>query len=307
MGENKIPTVVGIMCVRDEADLLPMVLPHVRGLVDYLYVYEDGSQDGTWDLVKNEYYAIRKQDDKHRLVSSRGNYHHLLEKIREDFKGEDVWIVITMGDRFYLNKTPREIVANAVAKGFETVEGVQLDFLRHRMDPWTEENDTYPDYSNIRETARWFKHDERCVVAYKLTPALSYKTAKYPWPRGLNNVQHLFRDMGGEISTDMPYLEHQGRRSPKACMIRYTNGSRGASKKYDYDFSSYARVVETVSKFYWAYKLLPWIDSSSLEEMVSIRNNMSYRGNEGKPALRELYRAKERKYSESPPPPRRDL
>ena len=134
---------VGLMAVKDEADLLPQVYPHIRNLVDYLYVYEDGSQDDTWELVKDSDYAIRQVDDTNRPKIARPNYYHLLEKVKQDFKNEDVWCFITMGDRFFLNQTPEEIVDRA--GNLNAVEGVQLDFLRHRCDPWTEENDPFPD------------------------------------------------------------------------------------------------------------------------------------------------------------------
>jgi hypothetical protein len=294
--------IVGMMCVKDEADLLPQVLPHVRGLVDHLYVYEDGSQDNTWDLVKDEHYVMRRQDDRARTNHNRGNYHHLLEKIKKDFKGEEVWAIITMGDRFYLNKTPRQIVEEAGK--FDAVEGVQLDFLRHRLDPWTEENDPYPDFSDIRTLCRWFKFDERCIVAYKVTPELSYRDAKYPWPRGIKEVQYKHRAMGGLLSMDMPYLEHQGRRSPKAAIARYQNGSRVQSKKYNYDLSSYERAVETMACFRDNYRMFPWVDNASIEELVKFRNDKQYQGNPGKPAMHALFMEAEAEFIRNPLPKR---
>ena len=94
---------IGVMCVRDEADLLPEVYPHIKELVDEIYVYDDGSTDDTWGLVKDADYAIRREDDTNRLSIPRPNYHHLLEKIKEnhDIEEEDVWAIITMGDRFF--------------------------------------------------------------------------------------------------------------------------------------------------------------------------------------------------------------
>jgi hypothetical protein len=280
--------IVGLMCVRDEADLLPQVLPHVRGLVDHLYVYDDGSQDDTWDMVKDEHYAMRLVDDKTRIDHYRGNYHHLLERIKKDFKNEEVWVVITMGDRFYLNKTPREIVEGA--KYFDAVEGIQLDFLRHRMDKWTPENDPYPDLSDIRTLARWFKHDEHCIVAYKVRPELDYVTAKYPWPKGIRNVQYKARDMDHKLSLDLPFLEHQGRRTPRAAMQRYTKGQRVVSKKYIYDLSSYKGVMNTMGKFYYHYRIHPWINTDSLVPFIEFYNSPA---NADRPLNRSYFRGME--------------
>lgn len=267
--------IVGLMSVRDEADLLPQIYPHVRGLVDHLYVYEDGSQDDTWETVKDADYAIRRVDDKARIPTmARPNYHHLLERVKKDFGKEEVWCVIAMGDRFFLNKMPRQIVDEAGGNG--AVEGIQLDFLRHRADPWTEENDPWPDMSNVRELCRWFRLDERCIVAFKLQPHLSYASAKYPWPRGMQNlpVQYGEAAMEGKVSLDMPYLEHVGRRSPKAAMWRYSSGSRATSKKKHLavEYDTFDGTVHTMKRFYAPYKVLPWINMKSLDRVVEMEN-----------------------------------
>jgi len=269
--------IIGIMCVKDEADLLPQVYQHVRGLVDHIYAYDDGSQDNTWDLIKNSDYAIRKVDDKNRQNIMRPHYHHLLQKIQKDFGKEEAWVVITMGDRFFLNKKPRQIVEEA--KGFDCVEGLQLDFVRHRLDPWTEENDPYPDLSNIRQLCRWFRYDERMVIAFRLQPHLTYDKSKYPWPRGLANgkVQYGAAEMKDMISLAMPYVEHQGRRTPKAVLARLKSGARSVGNKHaDLDVSNWAAVMKSMDNFYEPYKCLPWVNNSSLEQFVEMTNGANW-------------------------------
>ncbi len=263
--------VIGMMCVRDEADLLPEVLDHLNGKLDALYVYEDGSQDDTAKILQASpvvtYLMFRQLDD--RLDIPRPNYHHLLEAIKEDYAGEDVWVVITMGDRFYLNKTPRQIVEGAGE--FEAVEGVQLDFLRHRQDPWTEENDTFPNWPvSLRHQCRWFRMDERCIVAYKVTPELSFVQAKYPWPRGIKSVQFAAKAMEDTLTLDIPYLEHQGRRSPRAAQWRYSSGSRPISKKFidRWDLSTFDSTADALKLHYRNYRLFPWAGLESLHTLV---------------------------------------
>lgn len=266
---------VGLMCSRNGADLLPQVLTHLHDKVDHIYSYDDGSVDDTYRLLK-QYTDYVGRNDPRRDETSRGHYRHLLEKVREDFKGEDVWCIITMDDRFFINKYPKRMVKEAEEAGYDAIEGVQLDFLRHRIDPWTEENDTYPKYNNIREVCRWAKVDERCIVAFKLHDGLSYDHAKYPWPKGIQKVQYSFKDMEGQYSLDMPYLEHQGRRSPEHFRQSYLSGSRPISKKYKdkWDLSTWESTVACKREFFEPYKVVPWINAStSLPTIVANMNS----------------------------------
>jgi len=292
------------MCVKDEADLLPQVYPHIRESVDYVYAYDDGSQDDTWEQIKHSDYAIRRIDDKIRPTMDRPQYHHLLERIKSDFRNDDVWVFITMGDRFFLNKKPRQIVEEA--KGHDVVSGIQLDFLRHRMDPWTEENDIWPDMRNIRHICRWMKYDERCIVGFKLRHNLTYVGSKYPWPRGLASLKVQYNSPPGRdlITSDMPFFEHQGRRSPKSVMWRIDSGSRVMSKKYAFDLSSYATVMETMRRYYNPYKIFPWIDNSSLHLLIKVNNDPKY---DDRGIARIFYRGLESGYKDSPLPHRRDI
>ena len=284
--------VIGIMCVKDEADLLPEVLEHLEGKVDEIYAYDDGSIDGTLDVLEESKavtYLMAKELDSNRLNIARPHYHHLLEKIREDHVGEEVWIIITMGDRFFLNKTPRQIVKEAEAGGYTTVNAVQLDFIRHRAVPWTEENDTFPNYTqSLRRICKWYKWDEECVIAYKLSEESSYLEAKYPWPRGGHtNVQYSKAATGNKLSMEHPYLEHQGRRSPNAFKWRIENGSRKLSSKINLPSTSFKDIQEKQKKWYLQWKLIPWVDTSSLEQLILMYNEDEWK-----------FKAKKRSYWE---------
>lgn len=269
--------VIGMMCVRDEADLLPEVLEHLDGKLDALYVYEDGSQDGTAKILLESpqvTYLMERTADSNRMPIPRPNYHHLLEKIKEDYDyvNEDVWAVITMGDRFFLNKTPRQIVEEA--RDFTCVEGIQLDFLRPKMDPWTPENDTWPVYTeSLRKLCRWVRVDERCIVAYKVTDEASYLRAAYPWPRAIGTPQYDCTSMGDQVSLDMPFLEHQGRRSPKAMMARVASGSRQLGRKHKhYDLSTFESTVAYNAVMFASANLFPWVGLESLIPIIHWQN-----------------------------------
>jgi hypothetical protein len=274
--------VIGIMCVRDEADLLPEVLEHLDGELDALYAYDDGSIDDTQKILRSHPtvdYLMTREADTERLPISRPHYHHLLEQIKKDYAdcAEPVWIVITMGDRFFLNKMPRQIAFSAEAGGFTTVHGVQLDFLRHQLDPWTEENDRFPRYlESLRKTCKWFKWDENCVIAYKLSTDRSYLEAKYPWPRGGHTKEQYKVGKEGKLTIDMPFVEHQGRRSPNALKWRIESGSRKLSSKINLPVVSFEAIMEVQKKFYQSWKVLPWVDNDSLIPFLEMINNPDY-------------------------------
>ena len=265
--------VIGIMCVRDEADLLPEVLAHLDGKLDALYAYDDGSIDKTLNILLESpqvTYLISRAADRNRPIMDRPNYHHLLEQIKEDYdyENEDIWVVITMGDRFFLNKTPRQIVAGAGV--FPAVQGIQLDFLRPKMDPWTAGNDTWPNYpESLRRICRWFRVDERCIVAYKVTD-----TIPYPWPKGIGTPLYDRASMGDKISLDMPFLEHQGRRSPRAAMARVASGSRKLGRKFlHYDLSTFESTVACNPTMWAPDNLFPWLGPGSLLPLIQWHNN----------------------------------
>jgi hypothetical protein len=264
--------VVGIMLAKDEADILPEVLEDLTGRFDALYAYEDGSIDDTRKILKSSpvvTYLMTKDDDVGRLPIKRPMHHHLLEKIKEDYRGcgEPVWVVISEADRFFLNKYPRQIAEEAQAAGCTSVSAVQLDFLRHRADPWTRENDTFPDYpKSLREICKWFKFDEKCVIAYLLTEDISYLEAKYPWPRGAHSKMMYPQDE--PMTREVPFVEHQGRRSPNAFKWRIESGSRPLSSKTKLPSTSFEDIQSRLKKWYDQYKLCPWVNVDSLDQFL---------------------------------------
>jgi hypothetical protein len=267
--------VIGIMCVKDEADLLPEVLDHLNGELDRLYAYDDGSIDDTQKILRSHPtvdYLMTKEADEGRLSIKRPHYHHLLEQIKLDHLGcgEPVWVVITMGDRFFINKMPRQIAEEAEAGGYNTVNGIQLDFMRPPEDPWNEENDTFPKYSkSLREICTWFTLDEECIVAFKLSPERTYLKARYPWPRGGDiKLQYDLRK-SGELSMEVPFLEHQGRRSPNAFKWRVESGSRKLSEKIDLEELTFDEIQETLARWYDN-----WGSYNRLEDLIEDENEL---------------------------------
>jgi hypothetical protein len=268
--------VIGFMAVKDEAILLPEVLPHVRPLVDDLLVFDDYSIDGTWDLVKNETYAFRQPSPRITIgTGGRSHYKHLLDIARKnyDYNKEEVWACITEGDMFFLNKTPRQAIEEAIEGGFTALEAIQIDFRRHRNDFWTEENDTFPNYNpSLREQCRWCFVDEGNVRCFKITDKLVYeKEHKYPWPGNRGPTQFSGTYEKRTVSKEQMFMEHH-RGSPNCLKWRIQNRSRKQSSKHTWDFTSYDNLLKNYLLWYGGTDLILWEGVQTLDALIRQHN-----------------------------------
>lgn len=265
--------VLGFMSTKDDAFILPEVLPHIRPLVDHLLVFDDYSIDGTWDLVSNESYAFHQPNP--RLPSDgRSNYQHLLDVARKnfDYNNEEIWAIITEGDKFVLNKPPRQAIEEAIEGGFTAMEAIQIDFSRHPNDYWTEENDTYPNYNpSIRKQCRWACLDEGNVHAFKLTDQLTYSGQKYPWPgnRGRTQFPGFFEDR--LVNKEQMFWEHH-RGSPNTLKWRIQNGSRKQSSRHVLDFTSYDSLLRGYIAWFGNRDLVLWKGLETLDILIARHN-----------------------------------
>lgn len=273
--------IIGTLDSRDDADLLPEVLDQCKDWFDAIYAYDDGSQDGTYNIL-NSHSAVTKvwraqdfsDEDKKKYLQHRRGYP--LEMVKKDYpyQTEDIWVVRLEGDRFFLNQTPHEIVDRAVHAGHDQRCGVMLDFRRHREQGWGEV-DKWPNWNpSLRTLSTWCGIDDsHNAVAFKVSDFVDYALLNRPrpWPGGLKNG-----DCNRSLYTkDMAYFEHQGRRSPKYWHWVYNSGSRPKSQKFsvEWDFTSPETVYETVKSIHQPYKLLPWISfEKSIDKLLEVAN-----------------------------------
>lgn len=276
--------IIGTLDSRDDGDLLPYVLKQATGMFDAIYAYDDGSVDNTFKVL-SEHPAISKVFKKDQFSpEERGEFlqHRrgfLLDQIKKDFpfEKEEIWIVRLEGDRFFLNQSPKEIVERAKKRGDDHSCMVQLEFNRHRLEGW--DQDDFPNWkSDIREIQRWFKFEEvQPCVAFRVMDYVDYRHLNNPrpWPGGLKKGNWgRGKDQTMKVSKEMCILEHHGRRSPKYMHWAFQTKSRGLSRKFDplIDCSSPEKVLETWPSRYAQYKLYPFVNLSSLDKCIEIRN-----------------------------------
>lgn len=289
--------VVGILRVKDEADLLPSVLANVEHGVDAIYAYEDDSSDNTLEILqahpKVEY--IKTFDPS--FTQEVHKTHHLEQMVKQNFpyKTEEVWVALLAGDLYWLNQTPREAAHLTEVLGHDLRTGCALNFSLHHSESW-EGKDEWPNWSTpLRQLCRWAKVIEELPVVWKVADYTRWK--RLPWPGG-------FRSRATTIVPEMPFLEHQGKRSPKFMqhrLLRDPEGKFPPGMTLE-DAQDLAKVdAWGRSKGYWCNpESVPWLGLPTIKTLLEI---------EKAPDRSVIYRKWEEWYEQQGRvlPPRTDL
>src|SRR5690606_33747671 len=101
----------GLMLVRDEADIIGETIAAAARWCDAIYVFDNGSQDGTWEQIldlaeRNERVIPFKQDPKPFSQSLRGE---IFRRYRPCAEYGDWWVVLD-SDEIYVDD-PRTFLA----------------------------------------------------------------------------------------------------------------------------------------------------------------------------------------------------
>ena len=209
--------VVGILRVKDEADLLQEVLDNTAEGVEEIYAYDDGSTDGTLEVLKAHPAVTHIEPFDPAFTQELQKTHILEQRVKENYpyKTEEVWVALLAGDLFWLNMTPTEAANYAISKGCDLQNGVAIDFGRWN---WDAETDTWPNWTeSLRTLCQWCAIIEELPVVWKVSDYTRYK--RLPWPGG-------FKKRNTDMVREMPFLGHYGKRSPTYHQWKYATGSR---------------------------------------------------------------------------------
>lgn len=132
-----------ILCTRDCADILVESLQAKADWADFVYVYDTGSTDGTWEMVqdiakKNPRVVPFKREE---ILFHEGIRGYVFNAFRDNMEDGD-WIVKSDEDEFY-HTSPRDFVANNVRE-HETVVWEQLYEFRLTHEEAAQQQD--PDF-----------------------------------------------------------------------------------------------------------------------------------------------------------------
>lgn len=207
-----VPGIHTILCVRDEADILPQTLPHMLEWSDSLHVYDTGSTDGTWEIVQD----AARRDARVNLVGhesiifdndTRG---FVFERVKHQFRHGD-WVCRADADEFY-HVCPREFLTGAVRACEGRVCTQQYEFMMTRGEAasWMRGEESVADRARpIAARRRWFM----------VEPIAELRFCRYRrsmrWGRG-----HNFPFSPGRIAFERIPVRHYRWRDPEQMEAR---------------------------------------------------------------------------------------
>src|SRR5262245_52286802 len=149
----------GIMVVRDEGDLIAQTLDHLLTRLDAIYIYDTGSTDGTWDIVRG--FGARAGRDSGVIPLRRDEVPYdnglramVFDEVRPRFSDGD-WIARLDADEFY-HVPPRRFIDERISPGEGRIFAQMYDFVltRPEVRDWEEGRETLADRARPIEERR---------------------------------------------------------------------------------------------------------------------------------------------------------
>nr|WP_318716883.1 glycosyltransferase family 2 protein [uncultured Treponema sp.] len=209
--------IFGIMLVKNEVDIVGHTLKEAQKWCDKIFILDNGSTDGTWELVnsmKNDVVIPWKQYF--------GDYHNgLRADVFNEFKHlsepGDWWCYKLDADEFYIDN-PRDFLSK-IPKKYHWVGKKSLDYFVMK-----EDIEEYNFTGNFEEDKKYLK--------YIVSPCWS-EGRFFRYRKGLtwiNKWQSHYPEHVGVLSPELIYVRHYRQRSPQQAEAR--NKIRKSTKVY---------------------------------------------------------------------------
>jgi glycosyltransferase involved in cell wall biosynthesis len=192
-----------IVLCKNEADVIEVCLSEAIKWADYIYLYDGGSTDGTWGVVRQLTHSgiiPWKQDPK---VFREGLCAEVFNEFRHQSSREDSWVRLN-GDEFYVGN-PKAFFSQ-VRMGEDLVWGVMAEYVLTEKD--IEAIDFSMPFERIMPLLRHY------YVAWSEPRAFRYRDGliwneDWAWPRH-----------AGVVARERIIYKHYPCRSPKQLQAR---------------------------------------------------------------------------------------
>jgi glycosyltransferase involved in cell wall biosynthesis len=177
------PRILAMCLVKNESDIIRQCLTAASEWCDAIYVFDNGSQDGTWEQVlefagKNRAIVPYKQDLRPFRDSLRGE---IFEHYRGNSKEGDWWCRLD-ADEFYIDN-PR-IFLSVVPLEYDLIWSASFqyyftekDLVRYRGNP-----DLFGDNVPVEKKCRYFLNNWSEPRFFRFTKELDCKDRGWPRP-----------------------------------------------------------------------------------------------------------------------------
>ena len=183
--------IFAIMLVKNEADIVANVIKDAEKWADRIFIMDNGSTDGTWEIVqslKNDIVVPWKQDFR---PYSNGLRADVFNEFRHEASNGDWWCFKLDADEFYYDN-PKEFLAK-IPKKYSLVAKKSLDYVITAED--LQEYDFSGDFEKDREHIRYLKNTcwtEPRFFRYRKSLKWNFQaTSHYPKYAGLLSPEYI--------------------------------------------------------------------------------------------------------------------
>ena len=208
---------VALLPVRDEGDIIRESLGHALTWADRIYVYDTGSIDHTWDVVKE----VAKADDRVQPIAREPVYYNenrvrgLLFNTAREYLRDGDWFLRIDADEFH-HIRPQEFVANRLAPGESAVYHQYYDFQL----TWSEAGALKSDEAIASERQKpIYERRRHYTVSVYAEPRMCRYRSSMRWPATAS-----FPYNAGLVATERLPIRHYPHRDPnqlsRRCRLR---------------------------------------------------------------------------------------
>ena len=214
------------MYCKNEIDILPYTLPEALKHVDSMFISDDGSIDGSWELIQ---YFKQKYPDKIEYIRQepsefdQGQRSALLIEIQKRYKAENTWVQVIESDVFLHTTDLRTLISTTCRNDIS----VDWCFMNATRRDWIGVHEFYPHWpEDIRVIMPLFHKMETLLYTYRPLPGLYFEQTWRPAPKGFGvyYAQHepySRRRRSLDTRGRTPLALHYGYRGPTHMLTKW--------------------------------------------------------------------------------------